>query len=196
LFYFDPTLRAQMRRELGYSPADVVLVYSGSLYDFQSFPECAAFVASLCEHDPTVRFLVVTPEADAARRILHGLRFGDASVLSAPLEGVNRLLNAADFGLLLRRDTPVNRVASPTKFSEYCLTGLPVVMTDVVQSAFEVATRLGNYVGFRFPSSVDPLRRRSDQERAGIASTAAELVSRRARMGAYERVYAATAVGE
>ena len=37
-----------------------------------------------------------------------------------------------DVGLLLRDDLPVNRVASPTKFAEYCLCGLPVLTTPYV----------------------------------------------------------------
>jgi glycosyltransferase involved in cell wall biosynthesis len=36
----------------------------------------------------------------------------------------------ADFGMLFRKDEIVNRVASPTKFSEYALCGLPVLISD------------------------------------------------------------------
>jgi len=36
----------------------------------------------------------------------------------------------ADFGLLFRKDEVVNRVASPTKFSEYALCGLPIIISD------------------------------------------------------------------
>ena len=45
---------------------------------------------------------------------------------------INDYLNAADFGLLLREDTPTNNVASPTKFAEYLMAGLPTLISQGV----------------------------------------------------------------
>jgi glycosyltransferase involved in cell wall biosynthesis len=45
---------------------------------------------------------------------------------------VLQLLLIGDIGFLLRDESIVNRVASPTKFAEYCLAGLPVITTDFV----------------------------------------------------------------
>jgi hypothetical protein len=42
------------------------------------------------------------------------------------------LLQMGDFGFLLRDRSVVNQVASPTKFGEYCLCGLPVITTSSV----------------------------------------------------------------
>ena len=41
-------------------------------------------------------------------------------------------LNAMDISLLLRDNSILNRVSSPTKFSEYLINGLPVITTQYV----------------------------------------------------------------
>jgi glycosyltransferase involved in cell wall biosynthesis len=53
----------------------------------------------------------------------------DYVVLNLAHEEVPLNLVAADVGLLLRRDSIVNRVASPMKFSEYMSCGVPVVVS-------------------------------------------------------------------
>ena len=67
-------------------------------------------------------------------------------MIEAAYHEVNSYLNAADAGFLLREQNPLNEVASPTKFAEYCLTGLPVIMQNTVKDAFEMARSLGNLI--------------------------------------------------
>jgi hypothetical protein len=57
---------------------------------------------------------------------------------------MNRYLNAADAAFMLRAATATNRAAFPTKFAEYCLAGLAVVMTSAVPDAYATAQQLGN----------------------------------------------------
>lgn len=191
LFHFDPELRERARAELGYSREDRLFVYSGNLQDYQCFPQCVQLFGHLRSKDTSARLLVLTPEIESARSLLRDLPAGSATVLSTTIEGMNRFLNAADFGLLLRSETPVNRVASPTKFAEYCLAGLPVLMTRGVPSAVRIASQLDNGIVCRFPTSVEGLRVRTVGERMRIAGAAAGMLSRRANRGAYQRLYAA-----
>ena len=58
----------------------------------------------------------------------------------------NDFLNAADFGFILRERNKINRVACPTKFAEYCLTGLPVIIGDAVPDCTSLADLWGNRV--------------------------------------------------
>ncbi len=51
---------------------------------------------------------------------------------SVPNDEVYKYLNAADFGILFRENTVMNNVASPTKFAEYMLCGLPVIISEGV----------------------------------------------------------------
>jgi len=41
-------------------------------------------------------------------------------------------LNMADYAFLLREDEPINNQASPTKFAEYALTGLRIIISENV----------------------------------------------------------------
>lgn len=51
-------------------------------------------------------------------------------MLEARHDEVPLYLQEAHAGLLLRREDPVNQVASPTKFGEYLAAGLPVLLTE------------------------------------------------------------------
>src|SRR5439155_1739018 len=72
-------------------------------------------------------FLTSDPAAFERAAERHGLR-GRVAVHSAPREQLPRYYRRADYGLVLRDDGVVNRVACPTKLSEYLAFGLiPVV---------------------------------------------------------------------
>ncbi len=145
LFFFDAALREKMRKSLGFEPRHRVFVYSGSLSAIQCFDQLVALFASIHESDRDARLLVLTPETDSARRRLAGFDPQTVLIQSAALQDLNMYLNAADAAFMLRQTTPVNAVALPTKFAEYCLTGLPVVMTEAVPEACRIAADLGNW---------------------------------------------------
>ncbi len=148
MFYFDETLRRNTRHQLGYSDEDTVVIYSGSLASYQNFPECVAVFRDLYRRHGNFKFLVVTQERETAEKELSDLPAGSYKVLSAMIIQVNAYLNAADHALLLRKYSPVNRVASPTKFAEYCLAGLSIIMQDSIPESFALAKRLGNLSEF------------------------------------------------
>ncbi len=54
-----------------------------------------------------------------------------------PFKEVPAILSAADLAVLWRDDNLVNRVASPSKFSEFCSNGLPVLHNSSVDLAAE-----------------------------------------------------------
>jgi hypothetical protein len=68
----------------------------------------------------------------------------DLQLRSAAIGEVNGYLNAADAAVMLRARSSINTGAFPTKFAEYCLAGLPVVMDDNVPDCAIMAGRLGN----------------------------------------------------
>lgn len=69
-------------------------------------------------------------------------------ILNIPFDKMNNYYNLADFAILLREDKLLNYVASPTKFGEYCLTGLPVIMNDTIEQSSQYSKELGNYVNW------------------------------------------------
>ena len=58
--------------------------------------------------------------------------YGKVQVRSVSNEDVYKYLNASDFGILFRDDVIMNNVASPSKFAEYVLCGLPTIISKGV----------------------------------------------------------------
>jgi hypothetical protein len=187
-FFFDPALRARARHELRIGAGEAVYIYSGSLAGYQGFDETVVVFGRVLAAGRTARLVVLTPDADRARQRLDGLPAERFICRSVAHQEVNGYLNAADFGILLRDATPVNHVAFPTKFAEYALTGLKVVMKDAPPACVDAARRLGNYTALGAPAV--PL---SDAERAAVAAAAVPSLGRIAAMPAYADIYGALA---
>lgn len=144
LFFFDEALRASTRDRLGYTDTDKVVIYSGGLTPYQNFPEGVVVFQDFLKRDSDFKLLVVTQEQTMAKKALSKLSEESYKLLSATIDEVNAYLNAADHALLLRKHSPINSAASPTKFAEYCLAGLSIIMRDSIPESFEMAKRMGN----------------------------------------------------
>ncbi len=186
-FFFDPALRETMRARLGYGPAQRVFVYSGSLAPYQCFDETVALFREIRAHDPNARLLALTPAVEAARAALAGLPEGSARALAAPFSEMNGYLNAADVAIMLRKPTGTNRVASPTKFAEYCLCGLPIIMTDAVIDSARLAGEIGNRATIENGRLVAGF----PVDRAAVAARARARLTREAVIEDYARLYRA-----
>jgi len=128
-FGLDEAERATARRELGVEDRFVV-VYPGRIGAWHYTEESFRVVRGLMEADPRAFFLVLTPDLEAARTLAAKmLPEGRYEIRSAAHAEVPRHLRAADLGLLLRAPDPLNEVACPTKFAEYVMSGLPVLIS-------------------------------------------------------------------
>lgn len=125
----EPDDREATRRELGYAPEDVVLVYSGSTAGWQSFGLLEELLAGILSRQPEVKVLFLSRE-DANNRMLMECFPGRVQVKWLDPAQVQRTLRACDHGILVREGTITNRVASPTKFAEYLSAGLPVIISE------------------------------------------------------------------
>jgi hypothetical protein len=110
----------------------------------QCFGEIVDEFRAIAEQDANARLLVLTPEIEAARRRTAAIDAIAVTILRSAFDKVNYYLNAADAAFMVRRPTPANAVASPVKFAEYSLAGLPVIMTEAVRDAWRQAGELGN----------------------------------------------------
>lgn len=153
IFFFDQEVRNRERSRLGFKSDEIVFVYSGSLGHYQGFDLVAEWFQRAIRRLPRARLLVLTPQVEAARDRLSTLPADAVTVISAPFKEVNAALNAADYAFLLRPASRTNTAAFPTKFAEYGLTGLPVVMSDAVPDCYAIAKAAGNLV----ESDADPL---------------------------------------
>ncbi len=131
LFFYDEKLRSDTRKELNLGSDDIVMVYSGRLEMKWEIPDkIFDFFKDLYARNNKFKLLLITPDVDIANELINDYGVSQISfVRKVNLEGVNGLLNASDVGLLLREDVVMNNVASPTKFAEYMMSGLPVLIS-------------------------------------------------------------------
>lgn len=190
-FFFSSSLRRAGRERISVDSDQPVLVYAGSITYYQCFDEVVDLFRCVMERNARAVFLVVTPNQEEARRALMTLPEENHRLFSAHMNQVNEYLNAADFGVLLRKRNAVNDVASPIKFAEYCLAGLPVIMTDAVVQATERGRILGNAIEVELGSAPTRLERWSDDRRAALAARAVPVIARSAATTKYLRLYGA-----
>lgn len=124
--------RASLRREKGFSDKMVIL-YLGTLSAWQ-WPEAIfGLFRHYLEVNPNAFLYLLIPEYDHPRALeyLDFHRISDCHFLleEVPHSEVGEIIGAADAGLLLREEDPVNFVSSPTKFGEYLASGVPVILT-------------------------------------------------------------------
>ncbi|MBW2569814.1 MAG: hypothetical protein BBJ57_01295 [Desulfobacterales bacterium PC51MH44] len=188
MFYFDKKLRKKMRQRLEYDECDKVIIYCGSMASYQCFPETVHLFDLLYQKDEKYKFLIITPQKDSAMNYLQCLPDGSWKIFSAKIIEVNSYLNAADYAVMLRNHNPINVVASPTKFAEYCLTGLPIIMTNSIQDSYNLAKRLGNLCAFGFDDK-DNFVLQSVEDRMSIANTYQKILSKTSVAAAYSDIY-------
>jgi hypothetical protein len=181
LFFFSPDLRSAARAELNYALDDIVLAYVGSTNSYQCIPETVLLMMEAMQASAGTRALVVTPNgAEFVRMFPTELRTR-VTIVSGSLGEINRLLNAADYGLLLREPNPINYVASPVKFAEYSLTGLTVIATRAVHQVGELGQFIGNTLNAH-EALARGLRLTQAEVRMSIAARARLVLGRRSHM--------------
>lgn len=134
-FYYDPTLRLHMRNELGLDADTLVFIYSGGISNKWHLSEqMFAFFNELNNYEGKMIFLLLTKDRAGVDNAI--IKYSDLKEkifsFSVPNNEVFKYLNAADYGILFRENTIMNNVASPTKFAEYMLCGLPSIISEGV----------------------------------------------------------------
>lgn len=142
-FYFDNNLRISTRKKLNIKKNEFLYVYSGSMIGYQSVSEFVDFFQSIILK-PSNKLIIATMDIVKAKVILKNLDLEKISFTFVKYEEMNHLFCASDFGIMVRVERALNYVASPTKFGEYCLSGLKVIHNNNVDQVSEVTNLLGN----------------------------------------------------
>lgn len=188
-FFFSEELRRETRSRLEYKDTDKVLIYSGGMVAYQGFREYVSLFKLMYNQDGNFKFLVATPYIEKASVFLCVLPIESYKLISASFDEMNALYNAVDFGTLLRPKGPVNEVASPTKFGEYCLCGLPVIMNASVRQAWQISQELGNRIAYDDSLDLTRLLPYPDETRKSVANASRELLSRESLAQKYVSLY-------
>ena len=132
LFYYDDSLRAKYRKKLKIE-SGIALIYSGRLTMKWEIPDKIFEIYKLIfKSINNLILLLITPDIEIGNSLKKKYKFSNRQIkiIKADYENVCNYLNAADFALMLRDDVKMNNVASPSKFAEYILCGLPVIITN------------------------------------------------------------------
>lgn len=183
-FFFDAELRKKMRSKLNILDTDAVYLYSGSMIAYQSLQEQYLQYEKLLRQ-PNNMVIIATSDPEVASAFFGKLKSDRLIIISVSFDEMNAYYNLADFAFLMRENKQLNYVASPTKFGEYCLTGLPVIMNDTVEQAFEIANLLGNYISYK-KLNAEPF---PDAKRANIAVKSQQYYSREVLNLNYMKLY-------
>lgn len=188
-FFFTEKIRKEYRAKLGYTDTDKVMIYSGSIAPWQCFEESIELFKKLHSLDNSIKLLLLTPYIDSVASYTTNLSDGSYKVMNVPFSEVNAYLNAADFGIMLRRYDPINAVASPVKFAEYCLSGLPIIMNSSISSAYEIAKYLNSIIYYNFDVLPAGLEKYNNKKRSEIADKAKNILSREVNVDKYLKIY-------
>lgn len=187
-------LRHEAKLRLGLDHSFVV-AYCGSAAPWQEFGDTIEAFRACRRAKPNAHLLVLTTAPAAFRSSLEeaDVPANMSTVLSVTHDQVQKLLVAADVGLLLRRSSPINRVASPIKFAEYIASGVPVLASPGIGDLDQLVTAFGLGRIIRSPQA-------AEEALAGLAlnEVGAKRVLRdyyswegatRTLQGLYDRVY-------
>lgn len=117
------------RKVLGYSEENIVLVYSGSVAGWQSLKLVDRFLISLMSKYENVRVLFLANVKLEEMKVYSRFPQRIQRKWLCP-EEITRTLTCCDYGILIREKSVTNKVASPTKFAEYLVAGLPVLISE------------------------------------------------------------------
>jgi hypothetical protein len=148
-FFCDETMRDTVRRELNISKQTKVFLYAGGISaGWHISTDLFRFFDLVNLKGEDIRFLFLTKDYTEINNLLDQFPRLKDNLISKSVENdqMVKYLNAADYGILFREDTIMNNVASPTKFAEYMLCGLPTLISEGVGDYTEFCR--SNKVGF------------------------------------------------
>jgi glycosyltransferase involved in cell wall biosynthesis len=134
---FNQENRKYIRKELGFTNKDIVILYSGSLVKFQNVETIlSAFKQS---SNPHLKMLILTKDKKISSLLKkYDLSIDKVKIKSVKYEEIEKYYHAADFGILIRDNTNTNKSAAPTKFAEYVNSGLSLIINSIDADYVEI----------------------------------------------------------
>lgn len=130
------------RKTLGADNDDVILVYSGSISGWQSFPTVYKYLSPFLKKSPKNKIVFLSKAEENIEKLTQEFP-GQIIRKWVNHKEVPEVLAACDMGILIREQSVTNRVAAPTKFAEYLSAGLPVIISENIGD-YSAFVRLNN----------------------------------------------------
>lgn len=113
-----------------------IFTYVGSLSKWQCFEETLDFYKQIETIDPHAELKIFTFAEEEARRIVEMKNLKNCTVSSVASEMMTEALADVKFGFVLRKDNPVNWVATPTKLSSYLSAGVIPIFSKYLKDFY------------------------------------------------------------
>ena len=124
-------------------------VYAGALYGWQCIEESLQVFKKIYENNPAAQLTLLTGQKEQATDLIKKYNLKNVSVGFVKLEDLQDELAKYKYGFLLRKNDPINNVATPTKMNSYLAAGIIPVYTDVVEDFEENIDLLDYSIKFR-----------------------------------------------
>ena len=118
----------ELKKEFGIGEKDLLLIYSGSIAEWQSFDKIGRILRSMLKQNDAIKLIFLAKENGIIENMIADFPSRVFQRFVAHNEVVD-YLDICDFGLLLRENSITNKVASPVKCAEYLSRGLQVLIT-------------------------------------------------------------------
>ncbi len=179
--------RDALRSSLGYSPEDIVFVYSGSSAGWQSLKLIDDFLCYLLEGLENAKVLMLIKAIPDNMSVLK--KYPERTTAKWVTEAeVADILNSCDYGLLIRESSVTNSVASPVKFAEYLAVGLKVIISSGLGDYSDfVVTHDCGYLAGSFDAR--DIQRPGPNEKERVAGIAKNIFFKENYTHTYETMY-------
>lgn len=189
--FFYPTSKRNINREsLGISSDSIVFIYSGGINGgYHIFNKVVKLAQTITKQLPNSFFIFLTPDTELATKYLKEYSF-NFLINSCNFDLVGSYLFISNYAIFLREESMVNHVASPVKFAEYCLAGLPIIMTTAVEQSTIYAKKCGNFINVDI-NDIDSFKFNSfvKYDRSVIANRAYDIFARENYINKYNEIY-------
>lgn len=131
-----------------------VFVYAGSLAKYQCIGMTLEAFSRIQQVEPNSSLLFYTGQQDEARALVEQWNLNNVTIGYAAPNELNAILAKAKYGFVIRDDSTVNKVATPTKISSYISNGVIPVYSRSLE-AFDESSEDIVRLPYRESSIVD-----------------------------------------
>jgi hypothetical protein len=124
-----PADNSGKRNELGFKKENIIIAYSGSNAGWQTLEDLTEKLIPLFRENQLLTLLLMLKDVPAEFSLKKEFPDRVHSAWVKP-EEVTAILSACDYGWMVREKSVTNKVASPVKFAEYLVAGLPVIISE------------------------------------------------------------------
>lgn len=170
IFFYSNKIRNYMRDKFKIHK-NIVYLYSGALsleYKWHIPDVLFSAIKNIYNYDNSSFFLILTPDIEVAQHYFMSLNipYYNYIIKYMNIRDTNPYLNMADYAFLLREDALINNLASPTKFAEYALTGLRIIISENVGDYTEYVEK--NNIGIVYKNNKELIKQISNDIKSGI----------------------------